>query len=378
MSALAKAAAGIDFVIVPGDLLVHNFESQAGSTFAVPEISATTEAFAIRTTIFVAEAVAGAVPGKAVIVALGNNDSGCGDYRITPGGRYLAATRETVRRLAGAGRVEADFDATYAAGGYYAVRHPTAEKTVIVVINDILWSAKYRDACGSHGRAAADAMLAWLRARLGRARAAGEHVWKVHHIPWGIDPYSTLHSPAATCPAQIVPFLDESYASAFVALLQDYGTLIRASFSGHVHYDGYRLLRDAQANAVAVDKMVPAISPIFGQNPGFQIFRYERSSARPTDFSTMYLANLDAATNPAAADWRLEYTLTEAYKQPRYSGEAVAAMLRAATNGGPAAEVFRKLYPVGHGDLRSDILPAYLCAMSHLDRQSFSDCFCGG
>jgi hypothetical protein len=378
MDALAKAAAGVDFVIVAGDLLAHEFETRAASTFGVPEISATTDAFAVRTTIFAAEAVAGAVPGKPVILALGNNDSSCGDYRIQPGGSYLAATRETVRRLAGTGRVEPDFDETYTAGGYYAVHHPTVKNTVILVVNDILWSAKYRNACGTNGLAAADAMLAWLRERLGRAKAAGEHVWMVHHIPWGIDPYSTLHSNAASCAAGIVPFLKEPYASAFVSLLREYGDLLRASFSGHVHYDDFRLLLDDQAKAIGVDKVVPAISPIFGQNPGFQIFRYDRASALPTDFSTFYLANLDKAENRAAAEWRLEYTFTEAYRQPRYSVEAVGAVWNALSQGGAAADAYRKLYPVNRGTLRSDILPAYACAIGHLDAQSFQDCFCRG
>ena len=75
--------------------------------------------------------------------------------RSSPAGRYLAATRETVRRLVGAERLEADFAETWAAAGYYAARHPTVANGLIVVLNDVLWSTQYRDACGSHGLAAA-------------------------------------------------------------------------------------------------------------------------------------------------------------------------------------------------------------------------------
>jgi hypothetical protein len=378
MAALAKTAAAVDFVIVAGDLLAHQFEKKAAAALDVPEISGATGDFAVRTTIFVAEAVAGAVPGKAVILALGNNDSGCGDYRIEPGGSYLAATRETVRRLAGAARVESDFATSYSAGGYYAVRHPTVEKTVVIVLNDVLWSADYRNACGTDGLAAADSMLAWLRERLRRAREAGEHVWLVHHVPWGIDPYSTLHANAARCAEKIVPFLKQPYASAFVSLLRQYGDLVRASLSGHVHYDDYRLLLDDRGNAIGVDKVVAAISPIFGQNPAFQILDYDRTSARPTDFSVFYLANLDTAENPTAADWRREYTFSEAYQQPGYSARAVKGLWGMVSQGGWAAEAFRKFYPVSRGDLHSDVLPAYACAIGHLDERSFRDCFCGG
>lgn len=146
LAAIARTAAGADFAIVPGDLLSHGFEDDTAKALGVPLGSAAQQAFAQRTTIFVAEALGEALAGKPVILALGNNDSDCGDYEIEPGGDYLAATRETVRALAGADLVAPDFDATYAAGGYYAARHPTVADTLILVVNDVLWSERYQNA----------------------------------------------------------------------------------------------------------------------------------------------------------------------------------------------------------------------------------------
>ena len=166
-----------------------------------------------KTTLFVADALANALGGKPAFVALGNEDSSCGDYKIEPGGRYLAATRETVRRLVGAERLEPDFAETWAAAGYYAARHPTVANALIVVLNDVLWSTHYQDACGSHGLAAAQAMMSWLRERLARQRAAGGRVWLVHHIPWGIDAYATINAKAPSCATKVVPFLKEPFAS---------------------------------------------------------------------------------------------------------------------------------------------------------------------
>ena len=95
--------------------------------------------------------------------------SNCGDYKIEPGGSYLAATREAVRRLVGAERLEPDFAETWAAAGYYAARHPTVANGLIVVLNDVVWSPQYQDACGSHGLAAARAMMSWLSETAGAA-----------------------------------------------------------------------------------------------------------------------------------------------------------------------------------------------------------------
>ncbi|HET6223060.1 MAG TPA: hypothetical protein VFE11_12875, partial [Dongiaceae bacterium] len=371
----AKVAAAADFAIVPGDFLVHEFEEKASKALGVAPTSQAAGEMATKTTIFVADALAAALGGKPAIIALGNNDSSCGDYRIEPGGSYLAATRETVRRLAGAGRLEPDFDETYAAGGYYAMRHPTVANTLIVVLNDILWSTKYRDACGTDGLAAAEAMLGWLRDRLARQRAAGGRVWMVHHIPWGFDAYSTISAKASTCPAKVVPFLKEPFGSEFLALLVEHRDMLQASFSGHTHFDDYRLLIDGRGTVIGADKVSPAISPVFGQNPGFQLFAYDRGSGTPTDFSTWYLSNPGAA--PRAADWQLEYTFTKAYGQPAYSPDAVTAVWKAMSNDSAVQDTYRRLYTVGRGALDAAGLTAYACAMGHMDRPSFTACYCG-
>ncbi len=211
LNAIAKATAGADFSIVAGDLLSHGFVEDTAKALGVAEGSQAAQAFAQRTTIFVADALDAALPDKPIFLVLGNNDSDCGDYEIEPGGDYLAATRETVRRLAGAGLVASDFDETYAAGGYYAARHPTLADTLIIVLNDILWSERYQNACGGDGLAPAKAEMDWLAATLAAQKAAGGKVWIAHHIPWGMDPYSTEHSKADTCAGKVVPLLKDEF-----------------------------------------------------------------------------------------------------------------------------------------------------------------------
>jgi hypothetical protein len=377
VQAFTDAAAGADFAIVTGDLLAHRFEEQAAEALGRPEMSETVKAFAASTTVFVAAALGDAFAGKPVIVSLGNNDSACGDYRIDPGGDYLATTRETVRRLAGSDRVESDFDKTYAMGGYYGMRHPTISGTSILVLNDILWSRKYRNSCGTTGLAAATEMMEWLTARLREKKQAGLKVWLVHHIPVGIDPYSTTKDKADTCPARVTGFLKEPFASQYLKLLVDFSDIIEASFAGHVHFDDYRLIISDRDDAVGVEKIAPAISPIFGQNPGFHVFTYDRVSGGVADFSTYYLAGLGTAGAPAG-DWRLEYTFTQAYGQPRYAPETVWAMARATSEPGPVQETFRRLYNVSRGALDEATLSAYSCAIRYQHPEPFTACYCGG
>ena len=139
-----------------------------------------------------------------------------------------------------------------------------------------------------------------------------------------------------TCPAKVVPFLKEPFASEFLALLVEHRDMLQASFSGHTHFDDYRLLIDERGTVIGTDKVTPGISPIFGQNPGFQVFTYDRWSGAPRDFSTWYLVNPGAA--PRAADWQFEYTFTTAYGQAEYSPDAVKAVWKAMSNDGAVQE----------------------------------------
>jgi hypothetical protein len=198
----------------------------------------------------------------------------------------------------------------------------------------------------------------------------------VHHIPWGIDPYSTIDAKASSCAAKVVPFLKEPFASEFLALLAEHRDMLQASFSGHTHFDDYRLLIDGRGTVIGLDKVTPAISPIFGQNPGFQMFTYDRGSGTPRDFSTWYLAN--PGTAPSAADWQLEYTFTTAYGQPAYSPDAVGTVWKAMSTDSAVRATYRRLYNVGRGALDAAAFPAYSCAMGHTDLPSFTTCYCGG
>ena len=49
---------------------------------------------------------------------------------------------------------------------------------------------------------------------------------------------------------------------------------------------------------------------------------------------------------------------------------------QAMSNDSVAQDTYRRLYTVGRGAL-ADPLTAYSCAIGHLDRPSFTACYCG-
>ena len=377
LEAFSQSAAGADFAIMAGDFLAHKFEEKMVASLKEPSTEESLPAFSIKTTLFVGDAISRAFAGKPVIVALGNTDSGCGDYGITPGGSYLAGTRDMVRRMVGEDLIGDDFDETYAAGGYYALRHPTVPNSRILVLNNILWSAKYHDRCSGSVEAAAMTMRRWLRKQLEDQKSTGGSVWVIQHIPWGVDTNSTLKAKGTQCREKIVPFLKENDAAQLHHLIREYSTTVQTSFAGHVHTDDYRLLQSPGSQPLIAQKILPAISPIYNQNPGFSIMTYDAKTGAPLDFSTYHLTNLDSASLTEPGYWRFEYDFADEYGFERYSAESIAEIVENAGDGGERATTYRRLYELGHGQMSEEDLPAYACAMKNLSRQEFSECFCG-
>ncbi len=371
LSAIADRMAGADFVIVAGDLLSHRFGHEAD---VAPDTHQDTNSFPQKTAAFVMGALMQALPGKPIIIALGNNDSDCGDYAIEPGGDFLAATMETVRTAIGQEYLSKDFEDTYRAGGYYEVRHPTVENAKIIVLNDTLWSIDYQNRCGNNALTEADEQLKWLESQLEAQHSSGGFVWIVHHIPWGIDAYSTLDSKSSDCVSGIVPFLRDEVSATLFTLLRRYSATIVASFSGHTHFDDFRLILDGAGNPAIIDKMLPAISPIFGQDPGFLVFSYDTARGTPLDYTSYRLANLESLASSATGDWQEQYIFSQTYAHNGYSPKSISQILQSLDEPGAARNLY---YNQRTGLLREEDYTAYACAIAHVDTMSYSRCQCG-
>jgi sphingomyelin phosphodiesterase acid-like 3 len=392
-SALAQMrahAAEARFVTVSGDLMAHQFDCKYKALFpqASPEDYRT---FVEKTIAFVIAELDGVAPNARVYVALGNNDSDCGDYQLDDGGPFLADIAPRVLRSVPE-RQHAEAMESFKQGGYYSVMLPApVEHTRLLVLNDVFLSPWHANCAGKPDAAAGDAELAWLAQQLDKARAAKEHVWVMGHIPPGVDAYSTL-SHGVKCPANPpVMFLA---TDKLAQELTGAGDEIRLGIFAHAHTDEIKLLEPeaqiasgaasdagtggrgkAAAAAVAV-KMVSSISPINGNNPSFTIAEVNPATAELADYRVFAASN-----QTGTGEWAELYDFDRVYGEKSFSTEAVRRVLgefaadRAAKSA--ASQNYVHDFLTGRPDILLPLVwPQYVCTLSHATASGYADCAC--
>lgn len=376
-SALAtlKAQPQPGLVLITGDFLPHQFRARFDAA-ASDHSDQAFRAFAAKTMQFLGLQLETTFPGVPIVPVLGNNDDICGDYALEPGGPFLADTAPIVARMIG-DDVGPAFRRSWSALGNYVIANPIVKDARIVVLNTNFFSLHYKNSCGTsaEGNPGA-ASLAWLRQVLRQAEAAHQKVWLAYHIPPGIDAFATAQHDA--CPIAPVRMFAPAYAETFHRLMDQFRGTVTASFAGHVHMNGFRLLGDGTRDFAFV-MMNPAISPIFGQNPAFR-----RASIRAhgviDDETVYYLANLAAAQQGAAPVWQKEQSFDQAWSLPRFDLSSLETLYQRLGTNADARDRWFQDYAV-QSQAGAAVKPAdfalYRCVAGHDRAAAVTRCSCG-
>ena len=368
------------FMVVSGDLMAHAFTCRYSTLFpgAPP---ADYKAFSEKTVRFVAEQLSDRFPGIPVYLALGNNDSGCGDYQLDAGDDWLAEIgRALAEDLPASEQRHAAKE--FAAGGYYSVMMAEPMKnTRLIVVNDVFFSPRFRTCSGKADSTAGDAQLIWLARELEDAREAGQRVWVLGHIPPGVDLHATALKFVDVCGGQPPAMFLSSDKMA--DLLVENADTVRLAIFGHTHMDELHLLKPQGADPKASDrqdvvlKVVPSISPVDGNNPSFTIARIDPAAAMIEDYTVIAASN---QTGIGTA-WSKEYDYGPTYHEPELSSAAVkelAGKFQAdhAANL-PISQSYLRNYFVGDRAAELSLFwPQYTCTFDHYTAKGYASCLC--
>lgn len=365
-----------DFITVSGDLVAHAFDCRY-KALVQPQPAGSYAEFVANTVEFVVNELRGAYPGVPIYVALGNNDTDCGDYQLDPHDAFLT---RAATAIAGAlppdGRRHAA--AEFVTGGYYSVTMaPPMLDTRIIVLNDVFFSPGYKSCSGTANPAAAAAEVAWLGQTLAQAHEDGQNVWVMGHIPPGVNVYSTVKGIPDVCgTGSAEMFMDSGKLD---GLLTQYSGIVRLGIFAHTHMDEVQLLMPEGGDvtgAVPV-KLVPSISPVDGNNPSFTVAKVDPPTAGLKDFDVFVGSNQTGLHTT----WSEEYDWDRAYGEPAFTAAAVHDLIgqfqrdkKAQT--GASQQYIKSYYKGDAAQELTPFWPQYACGLGNTTAASYKACVC--
>jgi len=359
----AKAQGPYDFVIASGDYLRHNFQERFP---AVSKRTSDPAAFATKTVVFVINALQKTF-GVPVYVALGNNDSSTGDYDVDPKSGFLLTLGHSIGVLAKDPQAEADF----CTGGYYELPHPDLANEKIIVLNTVLWSRLY-GIIGSKVVEPGLSEMDWFAERLNQAETRGHKVILVMHIPPGLDSYGCSRQKNGRGP---IEFWEDAFLTKFCDLIREYGGIIQIALAGHTHTDDLRVLGAKGSSSPVFLRITPSISPIYLNNPGFSVLKYDPASGNMLDISTYYLNQSPGGIDPL---WKEEYSFSTAYESSALSPANMLQLAARIHDDPKVRQTFVGFYAVSAPSPITDMNWSFFsCAQTILQSANYSKCVQG-
>jgi len=362
-AAMRQAVPHPAFVVITGDFLGHQFEQKYDSVFANTPDSAGAATFADSTMAFMARWMASVVPEDVpVYPSIGNNDSGCNDYGMDT--QFQRSAARSWARLARRGGGAPGFVAAFDSGGYYTA-HPPRAGVTLVMMNDIYWSRSYDAACGPDR---GPRELQWLGRVIGATRAAHGRAWLAAHVPPGVDIYSSMKHPADPtlmfAPGYVAPFDSLVRANADVIALQ---------ITGHTHMSEFRVYATADSGGVP-DLGVPAVSPVFDNNPGFVSLRLGPGGS-VLDY-TAYAFVGASASSGAPQRWMALWNFGSLYRQQAVTGASFLAAAALIASDPAVRAAWETNYSGGRTGQNptSANWQAYWCAIRNIEGPTYAAC----
>lgn len=367
------------FMLVSGDLVVHAFSCRYTTLFP-HSTPAQYQSFVEKTVSYVLGQIRASFPRVPIYVALGNNDSACGDYRLDVGSDFLADTAQIVAKGLPPSDRESEIRNFTPGGNYSVTMAPPMQNTRLIVIDDLFLSKKYTSCAGKQDSAPADAEITWLQNELAQARQSGQRVWIMGHIPTGIDPYATARRLGAMC-GHVNPVLFLS-STELADLLIEYADVVRLGIFAHTHMDEIRLLQPEHAEpgaseAGVVIKMIPSISPVDGNDPSFTIARINPASAVLQDYEVIAASNHTGV----ATTWAKEYDFAQTFHAAQFSPSTVRTLIAefAADHDAetPVSQQYIRHYFIGDRSAElKPFWPQYVCALANHTVGAYATCLC--
>jgi len=362
-----------DFIIITGDFMSHNFNEEFEQYSGIKNTD-TLNIFIEKTIRFITSTIVKHFPSTVIYPTVGNDDAYCGNYMIDPGGPFLKMLGETWEAIVNVNGNNSSFREDFSKGGYCMVNFPEKDNFKMIILNTVFFSTKYKNLCGDTSLDPGADELNWLKKTLENCKLNNQKVWMSYHIPPGIDIYATI-TDTGTCEEKVFPSWNQKYNSEFIKIFYEYSSIINSSFAGHFHRDDFRVFYRENV-PVSYIHITPSISPIYGNNPAYQIITYVKNSHELLNYDTYYLKNIKTTDS---AYWSFEYDFQSGFGQSKISPISMNDIL----NSIAADTIYRSRYiqyytADNQKAFPNDYFNWYYnwCGLGNLTIEDYASCLC--
>ncbi|TWT47027.1 hypothetical protein KOR42_42240 [Thalassoglobus neptunius] len=373
------------FILYPGDFLAHDWQSKynALAPRTIAEDAEAYRQFTQKALRLIATEFRQVFPEIPVYATLGNDDSYCQDYWIQADGPFLSAFADIWEPTLNETVDRPDFRETFLKWGAYAVNLPGLSDERLIVLNTVLWSGSYCTdyhdpkqqnccECKPLGNSPGLAQLKWLEKELVAARSRGQKVWLLMHVPPGLDSYVEEENSGRCATAEL---WNDPFSTGYRDLVDRFRDVLRIAFTGHTHMDDYRVLRVKQ-QPVLLHKIAPAVSPVFGNNPAFQVYEFDCESSSLTNWKTNILDLKSHGEDARKTEWRSEYDAGHIFGITEVSARSIDPLfvkIRESPSGANA-KAYQTFYSASADEIRDNDLMIYVCSVLNSTFLDFSKC----
>ena len=145
---------------------------------------------------------------------------------------------------------------------------------------------------------------AFIEHELRDARAAGDKVYMLGHIPPGVINTDVISWNAL-----------RNWTQWYSNIADEFSDVIAAHFAGHTHKDEKRIFKGHNGSAAAVAHVLPSVTTQINRNPSVMQFKYDRATFELLDYTVFY-------SNVTRANADGFFTFTPFYSALEYYGLA--------------------------------------------------------
>lgn len=359
-----------DFIIITGDFMSHNFNENFKKYSGLQNIKAL-NSFIRKTIKFTRLMISKYFPSIQIFVTVGNDDSYCGNYMVEPEGAFLNMFYSAWKQNINFNNTV--FPGTFKKGGYGIADFSEDKNFKMIILNTIFFSVNYRNLCGDTLQDPGEDELQWLRETLQQCKDKNHKVWLSYHIPPGIDIFGTIHG-KGNCEQKIFPTWKKNYNEEFLEIIRKYPEVINSTFAGHFHRDDFRVILNNDI-PVSYIHLTPSISPIYGNNPAYEIFEYDKNNFTLTNYDAYNLSSITSSS----PFWTFEYNFQRSFNQSSITPSSLFKITSLVNSDSSYRVKYINFYTAGNqksfpGDYKNWYYN--YCGLSNLIKEEYAKCLC--